>query len=275
MKENIEPTGDKGEIKAENDFLKMKMMLEKGAEFGSSRDLPPEVENHFLRSVMEYEKQFERGERIKVFDKIGQPRHFRPVKEIPEEEMAKEWEVLYEYMQERGIELSVCSPNVNARELYRFATEELFNIETDKIDMPGMMTCFIYDEFHPDVGYDNSRIAVEECMNYFFDKAAFQDHHYAEKVRLNHHNNLSRAELKYVVQNFKKEYDDLVPVHIKVARCRLNGHHCFVNGFYEAAFMTKGKSELKRGDWMVGFQLDKDAGYWDINEIQIRGIKIH
>jgi hypothetical protein len=112
-------------------------------------------------------------------------------------------------------------------------------------------------------------------MNYFFDKAAFQDHHYAEKVRLNHHNNLSRAELKYVVQNFKKEYDDLVPVHIKVARCRLNGHHCFVNGFYEAAFMTKGKSELKRGDWMVGFQLDKDAGYWDINEIQIRGIKIH
>ena len=40
-------------------------MLENGAEFGSSRDLPAAVENDFLRSVMEYEKQFEKGEREK------------------------------------------------------------------------------------------------------------------------------------------------------------------------------------------------------------------
>ena len=104
-------------LKEENDFLKMKMMLEHGAEFGSSKDLPPAIENEFLRSVMEFEKQFEKGERIKVFDKLGQPRHFRPVNEMPEAEIENEWITLYEFMQERGIELSVCSPNVKVKRI--------------------------------------------------------------------------------------------------------------------------------------------------------------
>src|SRR4030095_14115384 len=168
MEKNLDPMRDNGDLKAENDFLKMKMMLEKRAHFDSARNIDPAIENHFLKSVMEYEKQFEKGERITVFDKLGQPRQFRAVKEISDGEIEREWEALYSFMQERGVELSVCSPNVKARELYRFAVEELFNVETDKIDMPGMMTCFIYDEFHPDYAYENSRIAVEECMNYFF-----------------------------------------------------------------------------------------------------------
>jgi len=273
MEENIEPKGN-DHLKEENDFLKMKMMLEHGAEFGSSKDLPPAIENEFLRSVMEFEKQFERGGRIKVFDKLGQPHHFRPANEVPESEIENEWMKLYEFMQERGIELSVCSPNVKSRELYRFTVEELFESETDNIDMPGMMTCFIYDEFHPDIGYDNSRIAVEQCMHYFFDKAHFYDHHFAKKVRVNQHMNLSRSELKYVVQNFKNQYDEIVPVHLNVQGCRLDIIRCSVNGNYEVALMVKGKSELKRGHWQVNFHLDKETEYWEINEIQIKGIHI-
>ena len=274
MKEKMEPNQNEDALKAENDFLKLKMMLERGAEFGSSKDLPPEMENEFLRSVMEYEKQFEKGERIRVFDKLGQPKHLKPVKEIPDADMENEWISLLEFMQGNGIELSVCSPNVGPRELYRFATEELFELETDKIDVPGMMTCFIYDEFHPDYVYDNSRIAVDDCINYFFDKAFYYDHHFAEKIRVNQHNGLSRAELKYIVQSFKSDYDQIVPVHIESRSCSINGDHCTVKGWYEVAFMVNEKSQISRGDWTVAFVLDKESEYWIINEVQIPGIRL-
>jgi hypothetical protein len=274
MNEKMEPSGNDDALKAENDFLKLKMMLEHGAEFGTSKDLPAAIENEFLRSVMEYEKQFEKGERIKVFDKLGQPKHFRPVKEISDADMEKEWISLLEFMQSKSVELSVCSPNVGPRELYRFATEELFDVETDKIDMPGMMTCFIYDEFHPDYVYDNSRIAVDDCINYFFDKAYYSDTYFADKIRVNQHTDLTRAELKYIVQNFKNSYDQIVPVHIESRQCSINGNHCTVKGWYEVAFMVNEKSQVTRGEWTVAFLFDKDSAYWNIKDVQITGIRL-
>src|ERR1700730_17626712 len=96
MEENKAP-GDqdnyrgKENLQVENDILKMKMILEHGAEFGSTKDLPPEIEHQFLKSVIDFENQFQKAGRIKVFDKIGKPQQFRPVREIPEEEIEKRW----------------------------------------------------------------------------------------------------------------------------------------------------------------------------------------
>ncbi len=274
MEERFEPSGNESNLEMENQFLKMKMMLEHGAEFGSSKDLPPSIENEFLRSVMEYEKQFQKGERVKVFDKLGKPTQFGPVNEIPDSDIEEQWIALYEYMQSRGVELSVCSPNVSARELYRFSVEELFESETDNINMPGMMTCFIYDEFHPDTKYENTRVAVEDCIHYFFDKAFFNDLHFAEKIKVNQHQNLSKAELKYLVQNFKSAYEEIVSMHTNTHGCVINGNHSKVTGSYEVALMINDKSEFKRGEWMVGFELDPELEYWHINEVQLSGIRI-
>ena len=261
-------------LQTENDFLKMKMMLEHGAEFGSSKDLPPEIENQFLKSVMDFENQFQKAGRIKVFDKVGRPKQFRPVNEIPDEDIEKEWIELYEFLHEHDIDLGVCSPNVGPRELYRFTTEELFELETDNISLPGLTNWFIYDEFHPDHIYENSRIAVDECISYFFNKNSFYDHHFAKRVRVNNHSNLSKAELKFVVQNFKHDYDQIVPVHIRVKECKILNNNCLVNGHYEVAFIIREKSSVKKGDWSVKFTLNKDLGYWYINDVQIKGIKI-
>ena len=52
MEQEYEQLSEKEKLKAENDFLKMKMMLEKGAQFGAgpnSMELPPELENEFLK----------------------------------------------------------------------------------------------------------------------------------------------------------------------------------------------------------------------------------
>ena len=60
-------------LKAENEFLKMRLMLENGAEFEKMEDgahLSPQVENEFLNYIQAFEKQSQNPKYIKVFDKI-------------------------------------------------------------------------------------------------------------------------------------------------------------------------------------------------------------
>ncbi len=143
MHENSEKPGDEEDdekLKNENEFLKMKLMLEQGAQFGSMQidgKLPSEVENQFLKNIIEFEKQFEEHKIIKILDKIERPDHFKPVDEIPDDEIEGAWDELDEYLQKYGIQLSVCSPNISKRELYRFTTEELFDHEMDDMNLPG------------------------------------------------------------------------------------------------------------------------------------------
>src|SRR5688572_12559259 len=200
---------DPEQLKAENEYLKLKLMLENGARFEGSPstegELPPELENQFLKNMIEFEKRWEEHKTIRVFDKIGKPSHFRKVMEIPDNEINQAWDELIYYLQQYNISLDVCSPNISKRELYRFATEELFELETDDINMPGWITGFIDDEFYPDQVYENTRNATEYCILRFLDKQPFESMHLFrhENIRLNDHYPLTPEELKKLVNSFK------------------------------------------------------------------------
>ena len=94
-------------LKNENQFLKMKLMLEQDAEFGSiksDKELPAGVENEFLNYIMAYEKQAAERKMIKVFDRIERPEHFKPVNEIPENEIDNAWDELDKYLNKFNID---------------------------------------------------------------------------------------------------------------------------------------------------------------------------
>jgi hypothetical protein len=131
-------------IKAENDFLKMKMMLEQGAQFGGTGNgsMPVKMENDFLNYIMAFEAHAANPKTIKVFDKIGRPQHFKPVNEIPNDAMEQALVELRTYLGAYGISLSVCSPNISTWELYRFVIEELFDYDMNDFDYPGVQTSF-------------------------------------------------------------------------------------------------------------------------------------
>jgi len=103
--ESFDHLAEEDRLKAENEFLKMKLMLEHGAKFGGNEnsELPAELENAFLNNMAAFEKQFEEHKTIKVFDKIGRPEHFKPVNEIPDSEIDKAWSELRDYLNEYGI----------------------------------------------------------------------------------------------------------------------------------------------------------------------------
>lgn len=271
MKKHDISLGNHEELKQENDFLKLKMMLERGAHISSAEDLPPELENEFLKSVAAYEDQFRSAEKVKLNETLGRPVHFRPVAEIPDENIESEWITLHDYMNEHGIDLSVCSPNVSARELYRFTTEELFQFESDNISLPGMMTCFIYDEFYPDHKYDNQRMATDSIKR-FFEKLDLFDFHFAKKIRLNNIYDLSFEKLSEIVKAFKAGYKKISKIQIDPTGCDIDRDYCAVKGNYSAIFKTDRIANVKNGEWLVELSFEKEYEIWRIDSIQLEGI---
>ena len=268
----------KGEekLQAENEFIKMKLMLEKGASFetGEGEKLPAEIENQFLQNIIEFDKQFDEHKTIRVFDKIGRPAHFKPAADIPVDKIDNAWKELSAYLSDYGISLDACSPNISTRELYRFTVEELFEHEMDDMNIPGMMHGFIYDEFHPDPVYDNTRAAKDECIRYILEKEPLEwTHHFRkENLHLNGHTSLTTDELKTIVNRFKLAYDNLEVNEIEEKECIVDEKESRVKGIYEVAASAGNETYLLKGNWKVVFEKDDEHGYWYINNVQIEGI---
>ena len=273
-----ENVGKNEDLKLENDFLKMKLMLEQGAQFGSmegTEECPADVENQFLRNIIEFERQFAEHKTIRVFDKIGRPAHFKPVDEIPDAGIDKVWEELDEYLSRYSIDLAVLSPNVSKKELYRFTIEELFEYEMDDMDMPGMMHCFTYDEFHPDQEYENTKAAVEDCIKPMLDKELFQWMHHFRKegLRLNDHFPLTEGEFKILVNLFHDAFEDLALEEVSDYYCSIHDTNCKVKGSYAVVGKLSGDQVLLKGNWLVEFEYDATFEYWYIVNVQVEGIE--
>lgn len=273
MKEEKEMTPD--ELRAENDFLKMKLMLENGAEFGNAADqpVPPEVENMFLKYVSEFENSWARLKKIKVYDKLGRPQHFLPVSDIPDDQVEKAWNELSELMQQHGINLDACSPNVTARDLYNFVLTELFDYEMDDISVEGLMHCFIYDEFHPDPVYENSMLAMDECIRYILETAPVEwTHHYSiDGIQVNEKAKVEVEAFKTMINNFKLRYNEINLETNEILSCVIEEGISVVKGKFSVLLKACGEDQRKQGMWEVGLIRDADLGYWYINRVRIEG----
>jgi len=276
MKKEFEDINNEENLKDENDFLKMKLMLEHGAEFDavkSDAELPANVENDFLNYIMAYEKQAAERKMIKVFDRIERPVHFKPVAEIQDNEIDTAWDELDSYLNKYNIDLAVCSPNISNRELYRFATEELFDYEMNDIFIPSGMTCFTYDEFYPDHIYDNTRTALEDCIQCILKKTDFSWMPMLKKenLRINNHYRLSEKEYINIIKRFKEAYEDIKPSDLATTSHQIVDTNCQVKGTYDVTLVLPSEEVNVKGTWIVEFEFD-DYGFWEIYHVHIEGI---
>jgi uncharacterized protein YneR len=275
MAEEFDHLNEDEKLKVENEFLKMKLMLEKGASFSSlenKSELPPEIENEFLNYIAEFEKQSENPKYITVFDKIEKPAHFKPVTEIPDAEIDTAWEELSAYLQKYGIYLDVCSPNISNRELYRFTTEELFPHEMNHMNIIGMRTGFIYDEFHPDPVYDNSRMVEQNLFRDIFSKSDLFFEIDYDKAGFAFNGKLYEDRKLFIekINYFKSLFDEIEATEHTTINCEVNGTDCVVKGKYKAIAKNEGGEMLFEGNFKVELVFhDKD--YWYFKDIQIDG----
>jgi hypothetical protein len=277
MENEFEHLDDDEKLKAENEFMKMKMMLERGAQFNSAagdKNLSPDIENSFLKHIMAFEQQFEERKTTTVFEKIQKPQHFRPVDEISDSLIDEAWDQLYDYMVEHGVQLDCCSPNISNRELYRFATEELFEHEMEDFDMPGMTSCFIYDEFHPDHVYDNERMAESEGIQAILSKKPLEwMHQFEETGVLFNQRKFKIEEFKSYVNRFKAIYDEIGETGVANCKAVINGNNCVVTGTYESTLVFEKTEKPIGGKWRIEIVFDDIIGYWHISKLEIEGVE--
>jgi len=152
-------------LRMENELIKLKLQAELGATSFSASGLDPGLENEFLKNVMAFEENFAGRKRVLVFDLLGKP-EFKRADELTGEALDIELEKLNTLLEEKNINVYF-GDEVDNRTQYQFITEELFDHETTFLPVPGMMTCFDYEEFHPNHKKDIENRATEFLKEWF------------------------------------------------------------------------------------------------------------
>lgn len=135
-------------LRIENEILQMKLRAEFGGVCNTSSNIPPELENEFLKSVLEFERKFKDVQFIPLAELIGNP----PIKKsesLSDQAIVIELDRLTAMLHAKQIVVSFCRKR-DARFKYRFITEELLQHETENMVIPGLIKYFVYEDFHPD-----------------------------------------------------------------------------------------------------------------------------
>jgi hypothetical protein len=123
-------------------------------------ELPPEVENDFLKQVQIFEEAWQNVKQVAVYELIGRP-DYKKEESLSDAEIEPELENLHQLLNEHNMSLNVIG-EYPPRVIYKFITEELFVHQTDDLNLPGWSTNFIYEEFHP-----NHSLDIENRANEF------------------------------------------------------------------------------------------------------------
>lgn len=138
------------DLRFENEFLKLKLTAESGA-YISDNNLPPQLENDFLKYIMEFEEAAREKKVIKFFDKIQRPDFSL---DIDDKQLPSELERLLNHLEKHHIKVTTLC-EVSDRELYRFIVEDLFEeIINDVPHIEGGYTIFTYEDFYPNHQFD-------------------------------------------------------------------------------------------------------------------------
>ncbi|MEP7108892.1 MAG: hypothetical protein ABI760_12945 [Ferruginibacter sp.] len=155
-------------MRIENEFLKIKLKAQYGDAFHmeTTSEMPPEIENQFLKNMMAFEDEFANVDYTTVYERIGKP-GYKPISEISKTGLTAAIKGLINMLSENDIELDICDGPYPDELIYRFITEELFSTQVEKESIAGMTIHFIYEEFHPNHKADIIKRTHEFLKNWF------------------------------------------------------------------------------------------------------------
>ena len=137
-------------LRIENEFLKLKLKAQYGDAFqmGINAEMPPEIENQFLKNMMAFEDEYANAEYSTIYERIGKP-FFKPVAQMATAEIKMAVKKITALLAKNYISLDICDGPYPDETIYLFLTEELFDIKVESNPVAGMDSHFIYEEFHP------------------------------------------------------------------------------------------------------------------------------
>jgi len=142
------------DLHMENQLMKIQIEDFLGGQImgGNELELPAEIENLFLKNILEFEKQSKNIKRVKIVELIGK-HTFKPAEELNPKQLKTALSKAFALLEKNNIHLDFLA-EYNDEIKYKFIAEELINEEAQMMNMPGMIMHFIYEEFHPNSDFD-------------------------------------------------------------------------------------------------------------------------
>jgi hypothetical protein len=254
----------------ENEILLMKLNAEFGAEiFFPDKRLPPEVENHFLRSVYSIESNTRSGlPKQTVFQKIGEP-DFPDESSLDNAALEEAFQDLTDLLYAHRIVLDTLA-EYSDRTLYNFIIKELFVFIVEDWNNADCYCHFCYEEFHPNHEYDLRESTTQFAENVIGQRLSPEFHQLHNPIRTSAFNFIS-ADMAYqqIVESYK-EFTRLELSTFVITEVCIQDQIAMVHFLieYDAGFKTE---VLKiSGAGRLDFLLQD--GYWFISALQFPGI---
>jgi hypothetical protein len=275
--EGPQPNDDKGQSRStfilENEILLMKLNAEFGAHiFLPEQRVDPAIENHFLRSVYDFERNAAAGrEREIIFKMIGEPL-YPDGKMLNDEEVSKYLDLALDLLYQHKIVLDTLAEYPD-RQLYSFIITEFFQME---IDLPAIGDCymhFCYEDFYPNHNYD-LRQATRYFVNFIIDDLSLvpQNGLYS-RVRTSSGLLIGYKEAAIVISASRAEFSSLNLRRLNIREVLIVENVAFV-GFeveYSGLLPDGGSIEVK-GDGQFEFVYSDEI--WWISFLKFPGIVI-
>ena len=252
-------------LRMENQLLELKLKAEFGAETFSGGDLPAEVENAFLKNVLEFENSYLQSGETKISDILGNP-ILKLEPELDDCDLEAGLAEVNSMLLRHSIAVDF-GGSYDTRTKYKFITEELFEETIFPTGIPGMMMHFIYEEFHPDHKTDLGNKA-KNFINAWFEKepdkimweladriilpegSGFSKEKIMQKLRMTFSCYSDFSECKYVISDISFEINDDTGIALVEGAVSYN------------ASINNQETIAIQGNFKLYFSLE--YGWWDI-----------
>ena len=265
-------------LRMQNDFLKMKMMAESGAFFGGEGGLPADIENQFLKNIMEFEKANTNSKPATIFDILGKP-NFEDEKNLGEEKFGVQFSKLQKLLKKYSMNVEFERERDN-RFKYNFITKELFAHQTAFMPVKGMSTYFSYEEFHPDHELEITG-KTNQFLNDFFERNLDTDTYYINKELIEPDGNILPRE--QLIKRFQSLYEvarefENTSFKIENIQFELKDENETGMGFSEGSInydmiFRDGNRQKIRGPFKIYFAREWDV--WSICFFYLAGYNLH
>lgn len=268
MKQNQDQNSSDEELRFENEFRKLKIAMETGAQFysgkhGDGNELPLQIEKQFLDNIEAFDEALQTAEEVNVFEFLGRP-EFKNESELQQNELEDELNNLQEMMFDKGIVCDVIY-ELDDRVLYKFITEELFLKTTTNIKVPGFICHFIYEEFHPNHREDIKALCMD-LLNRFFNNELHDDY---RKVEVMH------EEIYNELPAFRNSLSQIRNVVCDEVSLEISGHLATVNYHLEFdGIVSEGLAPIHfDGTGLFKLECDIEGEFWHFTHMMIPGMR--
>ena len=232
--------------------------------------------------VAVFEKEYVRASKVSVYVVLGEP-EFAKIELLSTARITEELEILRSLLKKNNIIIQTLCP-VDDIEMYRFIIEELFYQPVDNYRQEGVISCFTYEDFHPNAKYD-----IKHACRHFFSRTLSKvrdaDHKQYDLLYVDTANyvsasaggRLSKEQVEFQIYAFLDSFERIEIDAINIISLDIDEGKSFAKLLfsivYRGIFDQDTPPMIYKGEGRLSLK-PSVFGAWDINTIDMPGLSI-